>query len=170
MSQQRIDLLIRELVAGNRRASSADVQDIIQWMASAPFDSRTVRVPRSLQGVTYLGYTLTLQEPALLAHLIQRVVVDRQWLPGTTAETYLQDLRRAVVDDTSRLALYLRRGGAIAATLTTTERILPEIRRGDAVLPLMLVVYAADWGAIVSGYQCTSLDTLVLPENAQWLK
>ena len=36
--------------------------------------------------------------------------------------------------------------------------------------PLLVVVYSADWGVIVSAYQASSFDTIRIGDNALWLR
>lgn len=169
-SQHPVDRLIRELIATRRAATPEEIDQIIDRMATAPFDPRTRRVPDALRGVTYRRHTLEEQEPTMVIHLVQRVAGDGQWVDGTTEAEYLADLRRAVRDLAAGLAVYLRHGGSIAATLTPTENVLPTERRGPDALPWLYVVYSGDRGIIISGYQASGLDTLSIPEHAQWLR
>ncbi len=37
-------------------------------------------------------------------------------------------------------------------------------------LPELLVIYSADRGILVTGYQCSSLATAAIPKEALWLK
>src|SRR5215211_2778926 len=110
-SQHPADRLIRDLIATRRRATPEEVAAIIARMASAPFDGRTVRVVPALRGVLP-GATAN----ALTSHLAKRVFDERQWASGTTADDYLNDLRRAVRSPAGRLLVYNRRGGNLAAS------------------------------------------------------
>ena len=67
-------------------------------------------------------------------------------------------MRRAARAPTARFAIYERRSGHVAITLTPTLVVVPPTRHGAESLPWFLVVYSADRGIIVSGYQVTSLD------------
>ena len=42
--------------------------------------------------------------------------------------------------------------------------------QGLRALPHLLVLYAADRGMIVSGYQFSGRETLAIPQEARWLK
>ena len=86
------------------------------------------------------------------------------------ADQYLADLRRAVREPGTRLAIYARRGGAVAATVTPLDRVLPPERRGRKPQPNVLVIYSADRGMIVSGYHFSTLDATGVPREARWLK
>lgn len=138
-------------------------------MAVAPFDGQIVRVPVAERGVRYGGTTLGARSDALAYHLVKRVVLEQKWMVGTTANEYLADLSAAILHPSARLVVYARRGGHVAATVTPTDQVLPRERRGPRPGQLMLVVYAADRGMIVTGYQVSGLETASVPEDAQWL-
>lgn len=101
---------------------------------------------------------------------MQRVLVDAQWAPGTTAAVYLADLRAGIRHEAAGLAVYEPRGGYVAAVVVATKLILPTARRGDCWLPELLVIYSAGRSIIVSGYQVSSRRTASIPAEAQWLK
>ena len=170
LSQHSVDRLIRELIQTGRPALPGEIADILDRMATAPFDARIASVPAQLRGRSYLGRTLGVRESALRIHLAQRVLADRQWAAGTTESEYLADLRQAVQDPTVQLLVYARRGGSVAATLTDTTRVVAAARRGPDALPWLYVAYSADRGMIASGYQATGLQTLSIPGDARWLK
>lgn len=121
------------------------------------------------RGTRYGGITLGARAEALTYHLVKRVVLEEQWSDGTTARQYLADLRAAVLHSSARLAVYARRGGDLAATVTPTDQVLPAERRGSRPRPLLLVVYSVDRGTIVSGYQFSDFDTASIPEDVLWL-
>ncbi|MFN8514462.1 MAG: hypothetical protein U0841_18105 [Chloroflexia bacterium] len=106
----------------------------------------------------------------ILYHLIKRVAISEQWADGATFDSYLSDLRRAILAPTARLLVYERRGGAIAATITPTDDVLESARQGSGSLPNLLVVYSADRGAIITGYQYSTWSSTGLPEEVVWLK
>jgi hypothetical protein len=82
-------------------------------------------------------------------------------------EEYLDDLHQVVRSQRVRIAVYERRGGCLAAALAVNE--IPIEHRGVDALPWVLVVFSADRGTIVSGYQ-TSTDLLTnIPGDALWL-
>lgn len=170
ISQHPVDRLIRELIRTGRPATPEEVERIIERMATVPFNPRQRRVRGEERGASYQGYTLGAREEALRYHLIKRVVIEKQWAEGTTEEQYLADLRRAVSSSAARLVVFERRGGFLAATITPTDLVIPVARHGSRSLPVMLVIYAADRGIIVSGYQFSSLETVRIPEEARWLR
>jgi hypothetical protein len=170
LSQHPVDRLIRELIHAGRKATPDEVARIIERMAAAPFDPDDKRVRIRHRELAYLGRTLAARADSLTYHLVQRIVGDAQWAFGTTAADYLADLRRSTEDPTARLVLYERRGGAIAATLTPTDQVLPPERRGQGWLPNVLVIYSADRAIIVSGYQISERVAASIPGNARWLK
>lgn len=168
-SQHPTDVLIRELIRGERRATDEEIARIVERMATAPFGRGTVHVRLEEREATYRGQMLGARADSLTYHLTKRVVIERQWVPGTTAGQYVADLRRAVRAPSVRLAVYNRHAGHLAAALTPTDLVLPAQRRGARALPELLVIYSADRGIIVTGYQITGLETASIPEEARWL-
>jgi hypothetical protein len=169
LSQHPVDLLIRELIQSGRPASDEEVAQIIERIATAPFNPSVVTVAMKHRGLSYRGLTLGRRAASLTYHLVQRVVADGQWSVGTTENEYLSDIRRAVGTPQARLAVYARRGGTIAATLTATRATVRAQQLGTDWLPELLVVYSADQGYLVSGYQVSGLATTGIPEEALWL-
>ena len=169
-SQHPADALIRELIATRRAATSAEIAAIIARLASAPFDERPTRVSIAERGMAYLGHTLGAREDSLQYHLTKRVILEEQWAVGTTTASYLADLRRAIGASTARLTVYERRGGAIAATITPTDAVLIEDQRGLRSFANLLVVYSADRGIVITGYQFSTWSATGLPEEVLWLK
>jgi len=164
-----MDSLIRELVRTGREATSEEVARIVERIAMAPFEPRRVGVRPKDQGREYLGRQLGAREGSLFYHLVKRVLFEKQWAYGTTEDEYLGDLRRAVRHQSARIAVYKRWGGIIAAVLSTTD-VIPGIRRGELQLAYLLIVYSADRGIIVSGYQISNIGAASIPEDALWLK
>lgn len=150
--------------------TESDVDQIVERIASAPFEPRQATVPPDWRGLFYLGHELRAREPSLMLHVFTRVVVERQWAFGTNAESYLADVRSAVRSPYARIAAYRRRGGAIVAVVASTEAVVEAARRGAKTLSLFVVAYSADRGIIVTGYQASDLTTVSVPEEVQWLK
>jgi len=170
LSTHPTDALIRALIASPRPATPDETAQIIARMATAPFNSQVRRIPAQQRGLMYEGQPLGAQTDALTQHLFQRVLIDEQWAPGTTATRYLADIRSAVVMPSARLLVFFRQGVHIAATITATNRIFPPMRAGANALANTIVVYSADRGILLTGYQFTDLSDLNLPEDVQWLK
>jgi hypothetical protein len=168
-SGAEIDRLIRELIRTRRAATSEEITQIVERIATAPFDPRMQRVKTTERGVRYGDYQLRRDTPSLIYHLVKRVVMERQWAEGTSTEQYLGDLRRAVRMPSAHLGLFQRRGGSMAATVSLTRLVVPRERRTPRSLPRLLVVFSADRGCIVSGYQVTGLATIALPKEVVWL-
>jgi hypothetical protein len=168
LSQHPVDIFIREMIRTRRSASDDEIVRIIDRMASAPFNQRLVSVPVKYRGLTYQGQTLSDREDIWRLHLFQRVVDERQWAEGTDQYEYLSDLRRAVRHFAARLCIYQRRGGNLASILAPNA--IPITRRGIGSLPFIFIIYSADRGRIVSGYQASGVDTISIPEDVRWLK
>ncbi len=162
-SQPPTDRLIRELIATGREATDEEIEQIISRMAGASFDQGERKVPIRFRGAAYQGRTLGPSAPSLTYHLTKRVVIEEQWAAGTTAAQYVADLRQAVRSPSARLALYTRRGGAIAAAATPTDVVVPPERRGSQPQPQLLVLYSADRGIMISGYQFSILEQTGIP-------
>jgi len=144
LSQHPADRLIRELILTERDATRSEVGRIIERMATAAF-------------------------PRARPHLAKRLL-EGLWAEHTTEDVYLADLRRGIQSPDARLLLYTRRGGHIAAVLAGTAQALPRCHLGAQWLPLLFVVYSADRGIIVSGYQTRVLTDIAVPEGARWLR
>lgn len=168
ISQHPADRLIRNLISTGREATPEEIGQVIERMASAPFDRRDLPVPPPLRGLRYQDRELGARADALFRHLVQRVVDEGQWAVGTNAAQYVGDLRQAVRHPASRLAVYERRGGNVAAVFASNE--VPNDRRGHNAEAHIFVVYSADRGRIVSGYQVSNLDRVSIPEDTRWLK
>ncbi len=170
LSRHPADRLIRELIGTRREATNHEIAQIVERMAAAPFHPAVLPVPIHLRGLAFQGRTIGEREDALTCHLIKRVVADRQWTEDTSAADYLADLRRAVRAPAAWLALYTRRGGHMAVTLTPTADAVPSARRAASSLPEILVVYSADRGMIITGYQVSSSSQTGIPTEARWLR
>lgn len=170
LSQHPVDRLVRDFIQTGRVAIPDEVEEIIGRIATVQFKPAMVTVPMKHRGLSYQGQTLGPRMDALRCHLAQRVVVDAQWAMATTTAEYLADLRRAIRGPATQLAVYTRRGGHIATTLSPTNIVLSPARRGPGSLPELLVIYSADRGIILSGYQIFGLTTAGIPWGARWLK
>jgi hypothetical protein len=166
-SRHSIDELIKALVQKRRLAQPADVAEIINRIATAPFSQQQVAVPRADQGQIYQNRVLGAREDSHFVHLVRRIR-DRQWAEGTTAEQYLNDLRMAAQHPAAALVVYDTGRGAVAATLSPNG--IPAKRLGDQNGGLLFVVYAADRSSIITGYQVSDRSTIAIPGDAQWLK
>ena len=120
--------------------------------------------------MNYQGRVLGAREDSLFYHLVKRVLLDEQWAEGTTVDRFLADLRAAVRSTEARLVIYADWGGPVAATITPTSVIVPATRRSRQSQPNLLVIYSADRGMLVSGYQSSTLGKTRIPQEALWLK
>jgi hypothetical protein len=169
-SQHPIDVLIRRIVAATHRATESDVEQIFERVATSPFNSRFVAVPAAVQAKVYGHRRLGPREPEIVIHVLTRIFLDGQWRVGTSTDEYLADLRAATRASHVRLAVYTRRGGSMAAVIAETEVVVPAARLGAKSLPHLLVLYSADRGIIVSGYQFSEMAAVAIPGDAQWLR
>ncbi len=160
------DSLIRDLIDTGRPATSLEIQQIRERLATAVFDPRMRDIPPQLRGRTINGQVLGDRGDSLLLHLAQRID-EGQWSEFTTREEYLEDLHQAAKQERARLLIYQRRGGAIAAVLAETA--LEASRRGSNTRTYLFVAYSADRGILVTGYQIRQIHEIALPEVVRWL-
>jgi hypothetical protein len=170
LSSHPDDVLIRQLAVTGRQATSEEIARIAQRVATAPFDERIRKVPVKNRGLTYRGVALGERAASLDYHLVKRVVVEGQWAEGTTGEQYVADLRRAASLPHARVVVYEDRGGAVATVIAPRSDVAPDICPGPDPQALVVVIHSADRGIMVTGYQASGLDTLRIPEGAQWLR
>jgi hypothetical protein len=149
--------------------TSAEIEQITDRIARAPFETRLVHVPRAIR-LRFQGRTLGNREPSFLAHYVKRTLAEAQWSAETTPDEYLADLHRAAQAATARLLLYTRQEESCAAMLTPTRDVVPQERLGAGALAVLLVVYSADRRAIITGYMASSVETINLPRDVLWLK
>jgi hypothetical protein len=162
------DLLIRELIITRRSATPEELERIVQRVATASFASRSVSVPTAYRGKSYAGRTLGAQESASFLHLVQRVVIDRQWAPDTTLEQLVDDLHEAARHSSASYALYLRRG--TNTVLAYAPNTVPAERRGPNGKRCLVIIYNADFGRIASGYGVDEIAEVSIPGDALWVK
>lgn len=142
-SPHPIDRLIRELIQTNRPSTVEEARQIAARMAEAEF-------------------------PTASHHLTRRIE-EEQWAPGTLVSEYVTHLRTAAQHARSRILVYLRRGGHVAAAVGNRIDHVPTWAGGAGALPLLVVVYSADRGVILTGYQASSLARIAFPTSARWL-
>jgi hypothetical protein len=165
------DQLIQELIARPRTATADEIGQIINRIASAPFDTEMQRVPRALRGLTYQGITLGAEADALTIHLFKRVLADEQWAVGTDATAYLETLRAAVHTPLARLVLYRQWDTRdIAAVITRTGESVDPDRLGAKAEAYLIVLYEANRGILLSGYQFSTMEAIRIPRDALWLR
>ena len=171
LSPNETDRLMRRLIRSGRAATAMDDQQIeaqiAERVAQAPLNTRVVPAG-DLSNTEYLGRTTKEQDNSDWVHLVKRVT-QKQWADGTTVEEYVADLRQAALA-AKNVVLSNQRGGNIVAFSVATNDIIPAIRRGSDSLPHLVVIYLADRGIIISGYQASDLSEVRIPTDALWLK
>jgi hypothetical protein len=171
LSPNETDRLVRRLLRSGRAATGQDLQQIAaqiaERVAQAPFNTRVVPAG-DLGNTKYLGRTTKEQDNSDWVHLVKRVT-QKQWADGTTVAEYVADLRQAALA-AKNVVLSNQRGGNIVAFSVATNDIIPPIRRGSDSLPYLVVIYLADRGIIISGYQASDLSEVRIPTDALWLR
>ena len=145
LSQNPVDVLIRDIIAGRREPPADAAEQVILRMRSAPF------------------------EPASLRRHHAKRIATGQWAAGTTEEEYVRDLQVAIAYATS-IGVYDRRGGNVAAAFCPSRTAVPSQRRGSDMQPNLIVIHSADWGTLISGYGFSTMEKLVLGEVVTWLR
>ena len=93
-----MDELIAQLVTQQKHATPAELVDIANHIAVAPFSSDLLEVDEPLWGsfwqfdVIAPGYTL----PAIELNLLRAIRLDKNWPEETTTDQFLADLRQAI--------------------------------------------------------------------------
>jgi hypothetical protein len=167
-STHSVDRLIRALISTDRSATTEEIEQILEHLATAAFTTQTVRVPVKHRGLSYEGRVLGAREDSLFYHLVKRVLVEEQWAAGTTATEYLGDLRQAARSPQIQLVVYQRGGGHLAAVLAPTT--VAPARQGAQPQPYIYLLYSADRGILITGYQASGLAEIHLPGDARWLR
>lgn len=168
LSPHETDRLVRRLIRTGRTATIQDINRIAERVGKAPFDTSIVTTG-PLAGTTYLGHTLQTRDRADWLHLVKRVMLEKQWKEGTQLGEYIADIQNAARVAT-RISIYERRGGHVAMFLAPTAGVIPASRIGPSMLPETVVIYSADRGMIITGYQVSGLATVAIPGNARWLR
>lgn len=169
LSQQVVDVRIRELADPTIEATQEDIDAIIEQVAMASFSTKQWSLPRHLR-IVFDDVRVGPTAESALYHALKRIVQDRQWSIETSLADYLADVSAAVRSPSSRAAIYRRWNQTTVAFLAETRAIVPILRHGDASLPYILVLYSADIGKINTAYMVASETAARIPGNARWLK
>ncbi|MCL5957850.1 MAG: hypothetical protein M1358_00785 [Chloroflexi bacterium] len=160
--------LIKAFLNPKRDPTEEEVRKILNHVAKAPFRSTMTSVKKEIQGQVFLGQKLRPKEPSITAHLAKRVLAEGQWSRDTTLDQYLADLRSVLDDPKLRKAVYQSKDGRTLLGLLGQNR-LPRERLGDSSESFIWVLYSADYGTIVSGYQVSGVNRITLPKDVRWL-
>lgn len=144
-----IDALIIELIESGRQATDEELSQIMAHVAQAPFASRLVRPPRWWrEALARLGITMPARVSAGEFHLFRRVYLDEQWLPDTTLETYIQDLRQVIRHPEAQVWTYLYYSAPAIGFLAPSH-----IPGAPVSTPFIFVAYSPRYGTLTTGYQ-----------------
>jgi hypothetical protein len=150
------DALIVELVESGQRATDEELSHIVAHVAQAPFASRLVRPPRWWrEALARLGITMPARVSAGEFHLFRRVYLDEQWPPGTTLETYVQDLRQAIRHPEAQIWTYHYYGAPALGFLAPSH-----IPGAPASTPFIFVAYSPRYGTLITGYRTAGLEKI----------
>lgn len=168
--QHPVDVLIRSMIENQRQPASAEVDQIAQRMAGAPFNTGVVPVRTRFRGLTYKGITLGSRENSFTVHFVKRIVAEQQWAIGTEQHEFISDIRKAPLAPSSRLLAYNRWGEYFVAAICSTSDAIPQARLGPGAEPFLLFVYSVDKVHIETAYMFSSLERLNLPQEVLWIR
>jgi hypothetical protein len=161
MSPHPLDVLLRDLAASGRDVTPDELERILEHFSTAVFSQQQRRAPVSVQGI------VGARSDSLSIHWAQHVIIDQQWAPDVTMETYLHDLQNAA-KAAIHLLVYTAPRGPVAGVFAPNT--IPSDRLGPEALPYIYVVYGATYGTIVTGHQASGLASITLPRVVTWLR
>lgn len=155
------DALILKLIVDGRRATNAEVAEIIAHVVQVPFASYVSRVPvRVREELLVSGIACPARLPSVEWHLLERIYLDRQWTVNTTQEQYLADLRLAVQSPAVEIWTYLYFGRPYAGF------IAPSQTRGAIDSErLLFVAYSPEFGSLTTGFRTADRRNVI---DANW--
>lgn len=167
--EHAIDRLIRQL-ADDPRALPTDeqIRQIARRVASAPFNPQFADM-LPVADADYLGRPIAARGPSLFQHLVKRVLINQQWVYGTTADQLLDDFRRTATAPSSRFGVSKRGPASTLIVQAATDQVVSTAHRGPQAGPHILVFYSANRGMIVSGYQVDDVTLVAVTRHVRWL-
>ncbi|MBI4318674.1 MAG: hypothetical protein HY675_09305 [Chloroflexi bacterium] len=167
-AQDEPNRLIREFLNPKRVPTEQEIRRILDHVAQAPFSSRLVAVDHAVRGRLFQGRTLGDREPSIIAHLAKRALVEHDWAEDVTPKEYVDHLRAVTNDPALRKAVYVRRDKRLFMGLLAPNKI-PVALLGRNQSAFLWIVYSADYGTIVTGYQVRGIEEITLPKDVRWL-
>lgn len=171
-SSASVDTLIRDIIAGRHQPLAGDAERILNRMRQSSFSLARRNIPAPLRDlIRQHGYDVPVPGNDLIFHWAKHVLADRQWHPRTTVADYEADLRRAIVDPSSRVLVQRAYSGHdVALVVAGTTMIVPADRLGARHGPELLVVHSATVGRILSGYMVATSLPLTESPSTVWLR
>lgn len=145
------DRVIRQMVAGQTKATASQLAQIADHVASAPFAAELLQVDQLLWGgfwqgdVIAPGYSL----PAVELALLRAIRLDGRWPEGTRLDQFLADLHQAIRQPQA----------GVWALAVVGEPCLVFAAPAQDPKVATVVWYCATTGQLHAGYQTTA-DTL----------
>lgn len=166
-SSDAVDQLIRGLIVAGREPTRPERRQILDRIAGALFSRVMVEVPRQHRNLLVPGHPIGGRAPSLEYHRAKHTA-DGQWAASTTTHQYLGDLRRGVRHRSAEFTAYRSGNRSMAAIRVRTEDAVPPVRRGRRTQPNLVILYSADWGRILTGFQYRRLEQTDIPTGALW--
>jgi len=166
--QDEPNRLIREWLNPKRKPTEAEIRKVLDHVAKAPFSTRPVAVDKSIRGQVFQGRKLGDREPSIIAHFAKRVLINRQWTGDVTPAEFVDHLHFAFLEQSAKRAVYVGHDQRTYFSVLAPNTI-PSDRLGSDSQPFLWVVYTADYGTIVTGYQVPGIEEITLPAKVRWL-
>jgi hypothetical protein len=166
--QDEPNKLIREWLNPKRMPTEAEIKRVLAHVARAPFSTRPVAVDKSIRGQVFQGRKLGDREPSIIAHFAKRVLINRQWTGDVTPAEFVDHLHFAFLEQSAKRAVYVGHDQRTYFSVLAPNTI-PSDRLGSDSQPFLWVVYTADYGTIVTGYQVPGIEEITLPAKVRWL-
>ena len=142
--------LILEAGASGRELSADELRRVLEHVARAGFQVRTLAKASRLGGIVWGGRVLKGNDrlPSAEVHYLRHVVAEQEWPPGTTLAAYLQSIRDVILDPASGVLVSQLQG---EWQLTVVRRSGP--LRGPAGHEWVMVDYRVSISSWVTAYQ-----------------
>ena len=165
-----LDLLIDQIISGQRLVTSTTIGFLRQEAAQAGFNTAPAeRAGGRLAGLQWQGRIIRSHDllPSDAAHYLRHVVVQQEWPPGTSLDEYVDDLRAVILDPGS--GVFVNVYGGVFRQLGFVGR---SRKQGPGGAPWTIVEYRAGFDHWVTGYQSTWNKIVQNPQRSalQWLK
>jgi hypothetical protein len=169
--QEDAHYLIREIAAGARELTIAELDRVLRHVAAAGFDSLAQEAARGpLRGQVWNGQPIaaTTRLPADARHWLLHVGVNAEWPDGTTLAGYVDSLRGVVLDPDSGVFINTYKGELSLGVIRMSRDL-----RGPGGYDWVLVQYRVATGHWTTAFQpADGLDEIMKTDwgRIQWLR
>lgn len=146
--------LILDLITTTRRATPAELGQIIAHVSQAPFASYLSRVPKKMRrDLKARGIILPAGKMRSVEwHLLKRIHIEEQWPIGTTEAQFIADLHQAILHPQVQIWTYRYYNQPFAGFLAPSHvQYVPEPEH------YIFVAYSTSFSTITTGHQASSI-------------